>query len=178
MPVKNAHEFPEVYAELGVNLSGLGCLMLSTESPLVNEVPAEAEYVTENPERFWIKGLLKNWHATVRYGFLPGVKRAHVDRVLGDYQVPPLLPLYGHFEVFDSPFPDEDYDCVVFKLQSRELNEMNAALSVLPNVNTYVEYKPHITIGYFQPGWFAKNRKLLVEKDYVKTLGFDYGRNL
>ena len=178
MPIRGANDVPEIYEDLGINISELGVLMLSTENPLAEPIPADAEFKSENPDHWWVKGLLDHWHATVRYGFLPGVKKSHVDRVVGDIQLPSHLLLNGHFECFSSPYKDDDYDCVVFVLRSRELNELNAALSVLPNVNTYIEYKPHITIGYFQPGWFAKNRKLLVAKDYVKVLGYDYGHRL
>lgn len=174
--MKNAHDYPGLYDDLGIDLRDLGCLMIDTESPLLIGAPKGAEYVSPDPKKFWVDGLLDHWHVTARYGMLPQVTRAHVDRVLEDIGLPETLSLKnGVFDCFPSPYPDEPYDCVVYRLYSPELQEINAQLSVLPNLNTFVEYKPHITIGYFKPGYFKANRRNLVAKGTVRVLGYNYG---
>lgn len=170
--MKNAHEFPHVYERMGIDLRELGCLMLNTESP-VEEMYEAVPYVSPDPKKFWVKGLLDHWHVTVRYGFLPGVAANDVDDVLADMEFPKALRISG-MEVFPSPYKDEQYDCLVARVEDESLTNLNAALSVLPNVNTFPEYKAHITIGYFEQGGWQPP----VLKSEVKTLDLDYGHRL
>ena len=153
--------------------------MLTTENPLTGEVPDEGQYVSTDPEKFWMQGLLDNWHVTVRYGFLPGVTKDHVLRVIEGIEIPEYLGFEG-FEVFPSTTPDEAYECVVARVNSNFLRYMNDQLSVLPNVNTFPNYKPHVTIGYFVPGWFSQNAHAMEHsvKGFIKTGEFDFGKNL
>lgn len=177
--MKAAHEFEGLHKDLGIKTSSLGCLMLNTENPLSGLMPEEGQYVSENPELWWIKGLLKDWHVTVRYGFLDGVKRAHVERVIADLKKPDeLIP--ETFDIFPSTYPEENYECVVLRVGSLYLENLHKQLSVLPNVETFPEYKPHITIGYFEPGWFENNLGLLWNKlkPIIKTADYDFGKNL
>jgi 2'-5' RNA ligase len=177
--MKNAHSFPEVYKSLGINLNSLGCLMLTTENPLKGKIPEEGQYISPDPEKFWMKGALKEWHVTVRYGFLPSVKREHVKAVLSDMDKPRLLIASG-FEVFPSTIPDEDYECVVMRVSSSHLQNMHKQLSVLPNIETFPTYKPHVTLGYFKSGWFHDNKDSIIElrKGLIEADEFDYGKNL
>lgn len=168
--LKNAHAYPHIYDRLGINLSDLGCLMLSTESP-VEFLGDATPYISPDPKKYWIKGLLDHWHVTVRYGFLPGVATNDVDDVLKDVEIPNTLSLSG-VEIFPSPYADEPYECLVARVEDERLKQMNQALSVLPNVNTFPEFKAHITIGYFVKA------PTVVLKSSVSTLDFDYGHDL
>lgn len=170
--MKNAHDFPEVYDRLGIDLRDLGCLMLNTENPVEEWIKGE-EYISPDPKKFWMKGFLDHWHVTVRYGFLPGVSADDIDAVLDFQPLPTRLNITG-LEVFPSPYPDEKYDCVVARVDDMALDRLNMALGVLPNVNTFAQYKAHITIGYFVQGEWETP----VLKTAVDTLDLDYGHNL
>lgn len=171
--MKNAHDFKNIYARMGVDLSDLGCLMLNTESPVEQISSTLVPYISPDPKKFWIDGLLDHWHVTVRYGFLKGVLANDIDKVLADFEMPSTLKISG-LEVFPSPYEDEKYDCLVARVEDDRLNELNTQLSVLPNVNTFPVYKAHITIGYFEQGsWLPP-----VLKTHVKTSSLDYGQNL
>lgn len=173
--MKNAHEFGHIYDRLGIDLRDLGCIMLNTENPVswMDDV-ADSAYVSPDPKKFWVKGLLDHWHVTVRYGLLPGVTANDVDEVLGWLPLPTHLYI-DSFEIFPSPYPDEEYECMVARVDDQSLRDMNAALSVLPNVNTFVEYKPHITVGYFKKGQIPD---MDFSENGVGTLNLDYGHNL
>lgn len=175
--MKDAHAYPDVFEDLGVNLSELGCLMLKTDNPLKEAIPDTEAYVSSDPNKWWVDGVLDHWHVTVRYGFLPEVSRVHVQKVIKGLSIPSSLHA-GTFEVFGQP--DDPYECVVLRIADERLAAMNAQLSVLPHINTYVEYRPHITVGFFNRGWFRSNKGLLYRsvKDTVKTLEFDYGQVL
>lgn len=166
--MKNAHEYPWIYKEWGVDLRDLGCLMLDTESPVAEIKGSYEPYVSPDKKKFWLNGLSKDWHVTVRYGFLQGITRQHVKDVLSDLEVPTELSISG-LDVFPSPYPDEKYNCLVAKVEDESLNAMNTALSILPNVNTFPEYKAHITIGYFT------QIPEIELKETVRTLYFDFG---
>lgn len=171
--MNNAHKFADIYERLGIDLRDLGCLMIDTENPVMGEVDPDSQYKSPDPKKFWVNGLLDNWHATVRYGFLNGVTADDVDRVITGLDIPSEVYPYDT-EVFPSPYADEPYECLVALVRHPALYDLNTALSVLPNVNTFPVYKPHVTIGYFKKG-AAKDVML---RGAVRTLGFDYGQNL
>jgi 2'-5' RNA ligase len=170
--VKNAHAFPQVYDRLGIDLRSLGCLMLNTETP-VQTYHGGTAYISSDPKKFWIQGMLDHWHVTVRYGFLDGVAADDIDAVLAEVDFPKYLKLTGT-EVFESPYETEQYECLVARVEDESLEAVNTALSVLPNVNTFPEYKAHITIGYFLKG----QSPAVALKDVVKTLDLNYGERL
>lgn len=157
MTFKNAADFPGLYDSMGYKTWGLGCLMIDTEKPYVDiELAPGDEHISTNPRNMYVKGLQKEWHVTARYGLLPGVESEQVFRVLEGFQMPEILRV-DDYDVFPSTDPDEPWDCVVAIVHDPALDEINRQLSILPNINTFVEYRPHITIGYFRPGWFEDN---------------------
>jgi hypothetical protein len=97
--------------------------------------------------------------------------------VLDGLPLPESLVIQG-FVNFGSYDPNEPYDCVVAEVWSEQLVDMNTQLRVLPNIDTFIEYRPHITIGYFKAGWFLDNYHsqfaAWVGSD-IKTKGFNYG---
>lgn len=153
--------------------------MLDTENPVPNLViDAGDEHYSTDIRKKYVKGLQTEWHVTVRYGLLERVRKPHVDRVLEGFELPTELRL-GDAELFPSTDPNEPYECVVALVKDDTLFELNKQLSVLPNVSTFVEYKPHITIGYFRPGFFLENRyQFHFNGDTVKVLGLNYGNAL
>jgi hypothetical protein len=163
----SAREF-NFYDELGIDPNGLRCVMLKTDYPLDSFIdPGDGLDVPEFP---WANGVASDWHLTLRYGFLPHVRQKHVNEVLSRIPIPQFIELS-----YLSVFRNDDYECVVALVDSHGLREVNAALGVLPNIATFVPYKPHITIGYFPVGWFDKNRDKHDVKILVRTLGLEYG---
>lgn len=171
-----AHDF-DFYDDLGIDLRTLGVLMLDTETPLAGDLLPDGQYVANDPKLFWINGLLDNWHVTARYGFLTNVRQEHVQKVLTASVVPASLDI-DRVEVFPSNHPGEDYECVVALVKAQpgsDIFQLNSDLGVLPNVATFTEYKPHITIGYFEQGWFEANKNDVLLKESVPVLGTNFG---
>jgi len=177
LTVKNGSEFPDVYEDLGIDLRELGCLMIDTGSPMGSAVDPSGEYYSPDGKKFWMRGVADAWHVTARYGLLDTVRKRHVDAVLDGIVLPATLTTEG-FEVFPSPYADEEYECVVVRVRDSRLTLINEQLSVLPNLNTFVEYKPHITVGYFHKGWYDDNKDTLDCMDEVPVLGWNYGHIL
>lgn len=174
--INNAHEAKWIYDELGINLSTLGCIMANMTPPEI-DIPTEFEYHTKNPERFWIKGVVTDKaHVTLKYGLLPGVKKTHVDEVLKGWG---LSDVYmKEVMVFDSPYSDESYKCIVMAMESDSLSEANALLSMLPNVSTFKNYVPHLTVAYVKEEHVDEAVQMIKQQMHSyhpRFIGLDYG---
>lgn len=164
-----AHDFPEVYKWLGLNLSTLGCVMLDLE-PLqipnytIQEYESGSQvnydtwikeklYFAVDKTRFWIDGWVadKVPHVTLLYGLLETAKNyePHIEAVLKDWKLEEVeIEDIGYF---DSPYPDEPYYCIVAHIKKTpELVEGHERLCMLPHVKTFPGYKAHMTICYIK----------------------------
>lgn len=150
--MSKAHDFPQIYKELGYDLSKLGCIMLDLQ-PLDLSVDKDKLYYAKNKDRFWIDGLVasKTPHVTLLYGLLrSGLElQKHVDTVLQG--IVPKTVTIESIGYFDSPYEDEDYYCIVAHLKiTDELTECNERLKFLPHINTFPGYKAHFTLAYLK----------------------------
>lgn len=151
----SAHDFQEVYDDLDIDLKTLGCVMLKTETPDTSFIRDEDLYYSSDPKLFWINGRVPNSHITLKYGLMPQVRREHVDAVIKDMPIPDYLVPTG-ITMFASPYPDEPYECIVLPIAlTPPLAALHNHLNYLPHINTFPEYKPHITLAYVRKGWYA-----------------------
>lgn len=60
-------------------------------------------------------------------------------------------PLQAKVAALDT-FETDDYDVVIFRLESDAMQKLHDELDDLPNDNQWPEYKPHMTVAYVQPG--------------------------
>lgn len=157
----SAHQFKEMYAELGYSLDKLGCIMLDLE-PLKFKVNESVLYYAKDKKRFWIDGNVagKTPHVTLLYGLIRSGDelRKHVDTVLGlvdGGEFPKWFPTeveIDHVDFFDTPpGVDEDYYCVVAHLKiTPELQQAHDRLQFLPHIDTFTGYKAHFTLCYIK----------------------------
>lgn len=158
-----AHDFPEVYKALGINLSTLGCVMLDLEPIKIDTwlgqdgitpyIYSIREHKSPFPERFWIDGYVadKTPHVTLLYGLLETGKNYewHIQQVLTGWKIDEVE--IEHFGFFESPYKDEDYYCIVGHLKiTPELQEGHDRLCMLPHIKTFPGYKAHVTIAYIE----------------------------
>lgn len=177
-----AHDFPEVYKDLDINLNELQCVMFDTVTLPDFTIDSDLLYYANDPAKFWIDGQIcdKTPHITALYGLLPCVRRKHVNAVLSD--IPQRIFLNG-LEIFQSPFESEPYECIVATVaKTSQVMRMHKELQMLPHICTYLDYKPHLTIAYVHKGkaddllpdlWEAiDNRRTIGGIDVV---GINYG---
>lgn len=188
-----AHNYKEIYEALGYNLSKLGCLMLDTEpiKTTYYQVMQDGitayfpEYKAKNKDRFWINGYVadKTPHLTLFYGFLQeaGCFKWHIEKLLEGTNISSVTIKDVSF--FESPYEDEPYYCIVAKVEKTpELLEAHSKMTLLPNLQTFPDYKPHITIAYIikdekiREDFIAQMKKELVGKE-LKVTGLNYGGN-
>lgn len=84
-------------------------------------------------------------HITVKYGLLNN-NPEKVKNILKDFK--PFDITLGQITLFEK----EEYDVVKIDVSSTILNQINKAISNLPNSDSYLIYKPHITIAYIKHG--------------------------
>lgn len=136
--------------EMGINIAGLGCVMLDVDPlPTAQMVPQEWAYESTHPDRFWIKGLEAGDHITLLYGLLANANtiRPAIDEVLAGWE--PGRVRVESVGSFPSTFDDDPYACVVGHIElTPEILDAHARLSLLPHIDTFWDYKPHLTLGY------------------------------
>lgn len=159
-----AHDYPDVYEALGINLNKCGCVMMPLET--IDEDPTISQevvlYRSPHPERHWINGWVaaRKCHVTLLYGLLdlggdnvhtdpPRPWRPHALRVLEGWDLSHVV--IDDVGYFPSPYPEEKYWCIHAKLLvTKQLLEGHQRLSLLPHINTFPEYTPHVTIAYIK----------------------------
>lgn len=185
----NANKFRDMYTELGINIDRLGCIMLDVDGSNIPAVPDEsALYYSSNPDRFWIKGFVagKVPHVTLLYGLMASGKTAwknEVDKVLEGWSINEVKVQQVSF--FESPYEDEPYYCLVAHIRiTPELMEGHRRLEFLPHINTFPEYKAHITLAYIQKDddlreelvTFFSNHLYQPENNSLAVTGLNYGK--
>jgi 2'-5' RNA ligase len=179
-------DLTDVYAEMGVNVNGLGCIMLETEPLTVNDIIAPEDlYYASDPNKFWINGIVcENVpHCTLLYGLMESGQswRIYVDKTLEGWEPGELT--IDHVSFFDTPFGEgEPYYCIVAHLEiTPELLDANARLRRLPHIDGYPDYRAHITIAYIKRDEalrddiiYALNNRFMGQT--VAAKGLNYGK--
>lgn len=199
-PRLNSNMFPLVYKSLRVDTNKLGCIMLDVDPVTVEDVMPEVysflytgdkwhQYLDElyyHPDKVnhpYTGGapIRDTAHATLLYGLMePGPTwKEEVDGVL-DGWTPEDLEV-DEVSYFPSNIPGQDYNVIVAKLKVTEnLDEGHKRLQLLPHVDTFPTYHPHVTIAYVKGGDEIRDKWITNWGRYFngKTLsvkGLNYG---
>lgn len=181
----NSRQFPKVYEDLGVEISGLGCIMLDVAPFGVTQFVEGGErdlFFGKTKDLKYAQGAVaeKSAHVTLLYGLMkPGPEwQGVVDQVL-DGWTPPALKI-AEVSFFPSNIPGEDYSCIIAKIEvSDELLEGNKRLQLLPHINTFPDYTPHLTLAYINNGpsgvkWCSTAREKWVQTLNEKFAGMTF----
>ena len=83
---------------------------------------------------------------------------------------------------FESPYEDEKYYCIVGHVKkTKDIMEAHDKMTLLPNIQTFVGYKPHVTIAYIvydseiRDEFIVHLKKELVGKT-LQAKGLNYGK--
>lgn len=191
--IKSIYDLPEVLKLLAVDdiwTNELGAVMLPIKDVALfeggreNFLEPDDLYTSPDPNNFWVKGdVTHKAHVTLLYGLL--AKAYEIQEVVDAALEGWTRPLYfeeAEIDIFDSPKPDtEPYKCIVARVNSPELIEAHQRLSFLPHINTYPEYKPHITLAYVKEEkaehWADVLSWSKLEFFVDEAAPLDYGRN-
>jgi 2'-5' RNA ligase len=136
--------------EMGIEVSKLGCVMLDLEPiDAAAFAPSNWAYYAKNPEYKWVKGFEVRSHITLLYGLLKNANtiRWAIDEVLEGWE--PGEVGIDRVGSFPSNLDGEPYACIIGHIRvTAELLDAHARLSYLPHIDTFWDYKPHVTLGY------------------------------
>lgn len=182
----NARQFPEVYEALGIDIGKLGCIMADLD-PLdvvskVHDGQRDLFYHPDFENHKYLRGAPAEEvaHVTLQYGLLEigPVWKEHVDRVLDGWSLDTVE--IEDVSFFPSSLPDQDYSVIIGKLKlTDQLLEGHHRLQMLPHVDTFPGYHPHITLAYIKNGPSGVDWADSALDKWVQTLNIHYqGREL
>lgn len=169
----NARQYEKVYKDLGVDLNKLGCVMLDVDGSVIPDIPDEylADlHFSEDPALFWIKGFVAGDtpHITLLYGLMQeaGEIKDKIFTVLDDWELK-SVKVKG-ISYFDSNMAAEGYYCIIAEIEvTPDLLEGHQRLQLLPHIDTFPEYKPHITIAYIKKDEKVRNRLIAYYRSLI-----------
>jgi 2'-5' RNA ligase len=152
----SAYDFPQIYERLGMKLGHFAAIMLDVEPIDVQGILGVDDdwfYYSDKDELRYVKGPVASAqaHCTLLYGITPddnaGVRqKTSVDELLTGLDLSSVtVDEVDHFP----PQYNEPYGCIVAKLKADEnLVEANRRLRFLPHIDTFLEFKAHVTLAY------------------------------
>lgn len=174
-----ARDFPDLYDGMGIDMDKLGCIMIDTESiPVLQYVknPDADLYRETNYDQSPVPGETQA-HVTLLFGLLENgnVWKDKVNQLLVGWSLPTVtIEKVSYFDLGDS------YAIVGLVEKSDELVDGHERLTLLPHINTFSEYHPHITLAYINHDealldkWIAPLAKKY-NGQKVATTGINYG---
>lgn len=186
MSTKSIHEFSELLSNAGIETSDMGCVMLPVEPFNIfgngreNILLPEDLYVSQDPKKKYVNGdVSEKAHITLLYGLLSKAYliKDLVDGVLEGWDCPEYF-IPESIGIFESKDKDEPgYAAIVVEIEDQHLVEAHQRLSYLPHINTFPDYRAHMTLAYVKLEEAQKWKDVLEQEAfhiYVKE-GLDYG---
>lgn len=167
----------DVYADLGIDTNELGYVMIDCEPADTSFIPDDTLYYAKNPAHKYLKGKPSVSHVTVSSGPMPGVKKWHVDRVLEGLTLPDYITLNGTKRFAPTALGEDPYEVIVGDVSSPEVYEWHNRLLMLPNVQTFPDYVPHVTLAYTRAGTYD-TLDMPAELPRLKVVGINYGDSI
>lgn len=124
-----------------------GCVMLYFNFPeliKIQDVINPKDIYKEDGDNTY--GLENEPHTTLLFGLHEEVSLEDVKSILEKFT-------FSTCKVHNiSTFNNPKYDILKFEVKGDNLHQCNKELKQFPYTNTFPDYKPHLTIGYLQPG--------------------------
>lgn len=164
--------YPQVYEALAIDTRNLGCFMVDTEKVVVSDVIKEEDlYYADPTEAKWVQGIVSEDvpHVTILYGLMRSAKELqwHIAQLLEGFEL--VSVTIERVGFFHSNQPRLNYKAIIAELEvDDKLREANGRLGMLPHMNTFSSYKPHITLAYVKD---SSDYKGYVEKLNAKLKG-------
>lgn len=143
----------DVLKSLGYDLASLTPVMLKTDNIRISDFKDRPEdlFYGDSYELRYVQGAVAETtaHVTLHQGILPNVPAEAIDAVLGDYNISQVrISNVGGWPSADG-FTTVvahlcDYDGALLELHNR--------LRTLPHIDSFPDFKPHVTLAYVRDG--------------------------
>lgn len=173
-----SRDYPDLYKDIDIDEDDLGCIMLDlAPMEVMKHVEGMEDDLFENPK--FDQGSVPaetTPHVTLLYGLLENGNKwkNKVDLLLKDWKLKSVK--IDHVDFFET---SDSYAIVAHLEKTPELVDGHERLTLLPHVNTFSEYKPHMTLAYVSldadpKKWVNKLAKIYNGKT-IKAFGINYG---
>lgn len=143
----------DVLKALGYDLASLTPVMLKTDNIRVSDYKNRPEdlFYGESYDLRYVQGAVAEAtaHVTLHQGLLPGIPADIIDTVLGDYDISEVrISNIGGWPSADG------FTTVVAHLcdYDGKLLELHNRLRTLPHIDSFPEFKPHVTLAFVRDG--------------------------
>jgi HK97 family phage portal protein len=147
----SANDFPGLYDDIDIDVDKLGCIMIDTETIKVTKFVegGTADLVEAGVASDHVMGAVaeREAHVTLLFGLLENgnVWKDKVDTLLEGWSLDGvLIKDVTAFDLGDS------YAIVGLIKKTPELTDGHERLTLLPHIQTFSEYKPHLTLAYVE----------------------------
>lgn len=173
----SASDYPSLYEDLDIDMDSLGCIMMNTVMiPVAQYVNnPDADIYTEGEHTSGLVGEIEP-HVTLLFGLLENgnIWRDKVNTVLQEWKLPyVIIEKVSFFDLGDS------YAVIGLVEKTPEIIDGHERLTLLPHINTFSEYHPHITLAYIKHEADVEKWVKALGKIYdgqkISTLGLNYG---
>jgi len=176
MDTTNAHDFENIYQEIGIDTGSLGCIMIDVDAsnipPFLN-----TQNLAPNNNHSATTG---EAHVTLLFGLLKsGVTwKKYVDQVLQGVSIQNVLVTSVGF--FDNPNVGDSY-CIIANIAiSPEIQLAHDRLAILPHVDTFYPFHPHMTLCFIKRDDKIRDNVVeyynaMISGKTFATLGINYG---
>ncbi len=167
----SSRDIPDLYDDIDIDVENLGCIMINTEKiPVLQYIKdGEKDLVEATDRHDHTMGAVSEVepHATLLYGLLENGNKwkNKVDKLLEGWELPVVK--IEKVDYFDLP---ESYAVIAKLEKTDELVDGHERLTLLPHINTFSEYSPHITLAYI-------NKEADINK-WVEILGKKYNSQI
>lgn len=162
---KSSRDIPDLYDDLDIDMDKLGCIMMDTEKvPVVQYVEDGSNDLADASEMDYSNIPGEDVpHVTLLFGLLENgnIWKQKVDKVLEGWKLDTV-------KIEEVSFFDLGEKKVIVGLVEKtpELIDGHERLTLLPHINTFSEYKPHISLAYIN--------KEADEQKWIGALGKKY----
>lgn len=174
----SARDYPDLYDDIDIDTDDLGCIMLDLEPmEVMKYVEGLEDDLFDNPKYDQSSVPAETVpHVTLLYGLLENGNKwkSKVDQLLDGWKLDSVkIDHVGFFETADS------YAVIAHLEETPELVDGHERLTLLPHINTFSEYLPHMTIAYVKLDADVDKWVKALDKAYkgktVKTASINYG---
>lgn len=173
-----SRDFPDLYKGLDIDMDALGCIMVDVEKIPVAQYVKDAEddlYHETKYDQDALVGEVKP-HVTLLFGLLENGNKwkDKVDTVLDGWKLDTVtIDKVSYFDL------GESYAVIGLVKATDEIVDGHERLTLLPHINTFSEYHPHITLAYIKKEADVDKWVKALGKRYdgkkVATKGINYG---